>query len=167
MKKFERTQEQKELDYAEGEQAELEIINAIKNAQNSTLHCDSSKNSYYWTPYVDLVAGDIYVSYSTKEGRRVVKRLDSKKNGWVTVSGTKIFGNCDEHYYVIWNGTIETSWVISAMTVKKLVEALENSKWIKPCPRSGEASINLNDYDRMYNFRKKIPLKRFIEMIDE
>lgn len=162
-----RTQKEKEASYAEGELSELEVINAIKSAKNSSLHCESSKDNPYWTPYIDLVAGDVYVSYSTKENRKMIKRIDVKRNGWITISGTKIFGNCDDHYYCIWNGSVENSWVIPAVSVKKLAKTLENSSWIKPCPRSGDDSININDYDKRYNLRKKIPLKRFIEMIDE
>lgn len=162
-----RTREEKEASYAEGEAAELEVINAIKKAQNSSLHCESSKDSPYWTPYMDLVSGDVYVSYTTEKGLKIVKRLDVKKNGWITISGTKIFGNCEDHYYCIWNGSVENSWVIPAVTVKKLVKTLEDTDWIKPCPRSKKPSININDFDRRYDLRKKIPLKRFIEMIDD
>lgn len=161
-----RTQEQKEASYLEGEQAEQLVIDAINVAENSTLKCEPSGDSPFWTPYVDSVLGDIYMRYENSDGKTLIKRIDVKKNGWVTLQSANAFGNCDDHYYVIWNGSVENSWVISAATTKVLIRKLEGSAWIKECPRSKKPSINLNDYDRKNELRKKISLTKFIAAID-
>ena len=162
-----RTQKEIEISFLEGEEAEDLVIDAINLAKNSTLKCESSKNSPFWTPYLDLVTGDIYLSYETSDGKKHVKRLDTKKNGWVTWRSAMAFGNSDEHYFVTWNGSVENSWVISAVTTKALMKKLEETSWIRKAPRSGQKSMNINDYDRSYEIKKKISLTKFIEDIDE
>jgi len=163
-----RTKEEKEQSYLDGELAETEVINAINNiAKNSTLVCQSTKKDEFWTPKMDLYEGDIRIKYSDSSGKTHIKNIDVKKNGWVTLKSINAFGNDDNHDYVIWNGSVENSYAIKATTVRALSKKLIGTEWIGPAPRSGDSSMNLNDYNKKNEIRKKISLSNFIKQIDE
>jgi hypothetical protein len=168
-----RTKKEKVQDCEDAEIFEKQVKEAYKtNVIGHSLKIISPKEilSDFWTDTLDLREGDLWLVYYTSTGERILKRIDVKHNGWIGARSIHNFGNDQNHYYLIWNDSIEESYIVSAYTIGGLYKSFEeeeNCNWIKPLPKSKELGFNLNDFIRRCpGFRAKVTFEEELNKIN-